>query len=66
MSVPDCLLSNLFSKMDNFYCKMKFLKQIDHIRYVIAKLSKFVKVNMHTSSDSFLQMIFGKLKRAWN
>ena len=31
-----------------------------------SKLSKFVKISMHTSSDSFLQRIFWKFKTAWN
>ena len=46
----------------NLYWKIKFLKQPACITYVIAKISKFVKVSMHTSSDSFLQKILWKLK----
>ena len=38
------------------------VQQPVYIRYVIAKLSKFVKISMHTSSDSFLHMILWKLK----
>ena len=34
---------------------MKLLKQATYIRYVLAKLSKFVQINTQTSSDSFLQ-----------
>ena len=41
--------------------KMKFSKQYAYIRYVITKLSKFVKISMHTFSDSFLQRILWKL-----
>ena len=41
----------------SFYWKMKFLKQATYIRYVIAKLSKFVQISMLISSDSFLQRI---------
>ena len=41
---------------------MRFLKQRAHIKYVIAKLSKFVKISMGISWDSFLQTIFRKLR----
>ena len=37
---------------------MKFLKQPAYIRYVIGKLSKFVKTSMHTSSDSFYREFY--------
>ena len=37
--------------------KRKFFKQADYIGYVIAKLSKYVKINMDTSSDCFLQKL---------
>ena len=50
----------------NFYWKMKFLKEATYIRYVIAKLSKYVQINMLTSSDFFLQKILWKWKRVWN
>ena len=40
-----------------FYWKMKFLKQATYIRYVIAKLSKFVQISMLTSTESSLQRI---------
>ena len=50
----------------NFYWKTKFLKQATYIRYLIAKLSKFVQTSFQTSSNSFLQRILWKLKRAWN
>ena len=36
---------------------MKFLKQSTYIRYVIAKLSKLVQINMVASLDSFLERI---------
>ena len=36
---------------------MKFLKQATNVRYVIAKLLKFVQLNMQTFSDSFLPRI---------
>ena len=42
---------------------MIFLKQAIYVRYVIAKLSKFVQINLQNSADSFLQKILGKLKR---
>ena len=32
---------------------MKFLKQADSIGYVIAELSKYVKISMQASTDSF-------------
>ena len=41
----------------NLYWKMKFLKQATHIKYMIAKLSKFVQISMQTSLDSFLLSI---------
>ena len=37
--------------------EMKFLKQATYIRYVLAKLSKYVQISTLTSSDSFLQRI---------
>ena len=46
--------------------KMKFLEQATYITYVTAKLLKFVQISTQTSSDSFLQTIIWKLKRAWN
>ena len=46
--------------------KVKFLKQATDIRYVIAKLLKFVQIDMQTALDSFLQRIFLKLYRASN
>ena len=42
------------------YWKMKFLKLANCIGYVIAKLSKYVKISMQTSSDSFLLRILLK------
>ena len=30
----------------NHYWKIKFLKQTDYIRYIIVKLSKYVKISM--------------------
>ena len=50
----------------NFFWKMKFFKPAPYIRYVIAKLSKFIQFDIPASWDSFLQMILWKLKRAWN
>ena len=50
----------------NLFWKMIFFKQATCIRYVLAKLSKFVQISTMTSSDSFLQSIPWKLKRAWN
>ena len=50
----------------NSYWKMIFLKQATYIRYVIAKLSKFVQISMLTSTESFLQRNLWKSKRAWN
>ena len=37
---------------------MKLSKQATYIRYVLAKLSKFVQIRTQTSSDSILQRIF--------
>ena len=37
--------------------KNEFLNQADYVRYAIAKLWKYVKINIQTSSDSFLQSI---------
>ena len=45
---------------------MKLLKRAAYVRYVIAKLSKFVQISMQTSSDSFLQRILWEFKRTWN
>ena len=50
----------------SFYWKIKFFNQATYIKYVIAKLSKFVRISMLTLSDSFLQRIIWKLNRAWN
>ena len=50
----------------NFYWKTKILKQATYIKYVIAKLSKFVQISMLTFSESFLQRVLRKLIRAWN
>ena len=47
--------------MDNFYF-LKFLKQTTYVRYLIAKLSKYVQISMLTSSESFLQRIKKGLK----
>ena len=41
------------------------LNQLAYVRFLITKRSKFVKIIMYTSSDSFLQRILWKLKRAW-
>ena len=41
---------------------MKFLKQPAYIGYVIAKLSKLVKISMQTYSDLFLDDSF-KIKK---
>ena len=40
--------------------------QATDIRYVIAKLLKFVQIDVQTALDSFLQRIFLKLYRASN
>ena len=40
----------------------KFVKQATYIRYVMAKLSKFLQISMQTS-DFFLQMILWKMKK---
>ena len=50
----------------NLSRKIKLLKQATYIKYVITNLSKFFQINMQVSSDSFLQILFLKLKRAWN
>ena len=39
----------------NLYQKMKLLQQATYIRYVLAKLSKFVQISTQTLSDSFLE-----------
>ena len=41
-------------------------KQTTYIRYLFAKLSKFVQLSTQTFSDSFLQKILWKLKKTWN
>ena len=44
-----------FQRIKNdHYCKIKFLKRAIYIRYVIAKLSKFIQISMQSSSDSLL------------
>ena len=47
----------------NLYCKMKCLKQDQHIRYVTVKLLNNVKITMQIFSDSFLQRILQNKKR---
>ena len=42
----------------SFYWKMKILKQATYIRYVVAKLLKFVQISMLTYSDSFYRGSF--------
>ena len=37
---------------------LNFLKHADSVGYMIAKLSKYVKISMQTSSDFLLQRIF--------
>ena len=41
-------------------------KLLIYIRYIIAKLSRFVQISMQTSSHSFLQRILWKLKTTCN
>ena len=41
---------------------MKLLKQATYIRYVLAKLSKFVQISTQTSSDSFNKGLFENYK----
>ena len=41
---------------------MKFLKQATYIRYVLAKLSKFVQISTLNSSDSFRRGFLEKEK----
>ena len=38
--------------------KMKILKQATYIRYVIAKLSKFIQIDIQTSSGFFYRGLF--------
>ena len=53
------MLNSLLRKIKyNSYWEMKFLKQATYIRYVIAKLSKFVQICMQNSSDSFYRGFF--------
>ena len=57
----------VFAKIKhNLYWKINFLKQATYIRYILSKLSKSVQISTLTSSDSFLQRIAWKSKRAWN
>ena len=55
------LFPGLFVFLKNFkrnlYWKTKFLKQTAYSGYVIAKLSKYVKISLQTYSDSLLQRI---------
>ena len=51
-------LSCLKRSKRNLYWKMKFLKQATYVRFVTAKLSKFIKIDVQASSDSFLQKFF--------
>ena len=37
---------------------MKLLKQTTYVRYVLAKLSKFVQTSTKTSSDPFYRGVF--------
>ena len=41
---------------------MNFLKQTDYTGYVIAKLSKDVKISMPTFADSFYRGFFKNIK----
>ena len=41
---------------------LKFLKQTDYIGYVIAKLSRDVKISMHTFADLFYRGFFKNIK----
>ena len=41
----------------NLSWKMKCSKHVDYVGHVIAKLSKYVKLSIQTSSDSYLQRI---------
>ena len=47
-----CGLETSFSSL-----KMKLLKQVDYIEYIIAKLSKYVKISKQISLDSFSRKI---------
>ena len=59
--------SIVFAKNQHkLYWKMRFSKQVTYIRYLLAKLSKFVQISTLTSSDSFLQKIPWKLKKVWS
>ena len=42
---------------------MKFSKQADYIGWVTATLSKYIKISIETSSNSFLQRILKKTKK---
>ena len=55
-------ISNIFF----FFFSKNFLKQPTYIRYVIPNLSKFIQINMLTSTEYILQRILWNLKRAWN
>ena len=46
----------------NLYWNVKLLKKATYIRYVLAKLSKFVQISTQTSSDSFLRWYFENQK----
>ena len=48
--IPD---PSVFAK-HKLYWKMKFLKEATNVRYLIAKLLKFVQISMQTSSNSIL------------
>ena len=50
----------------NLCWKIKVLKQATYIRYVLAKLSKFVQSSTQTTLNSFLKRIRWKIKGVWN
>ena len=58
--------SRSFYVCQDFYWKINFLKRATYIRYVLAKLWKFVQFSTLTYPDSFLQRLPWKLKRPWN
>ena len=62
LKTSSTLLLCLKRSKPNFFWKMKFFKQAPYIRYVIAKLSKFIQFDIPASWDSFYRGFFENWK----
>lgn len=53
MSQTSSMLFCVYKKLSAASVRKKLLKQADYIKYLIARLTKYIKLNMQISSDSF-------------